>query len=418
MVNRVLMVAFHYPPQRGSSGIQRTLSFSRQLPQHGWDPIILTASRCAYPDISREQINDPENVHRSLALDAARHLALRGRYPAWLARPDRWASWWFSAVPRGLALIRRYRPCAIWSTYPIATAHIIALTLHRLTGLPWIADQRDPLTDTDYPPDPRTRAIHLWLERRTVRHAAALVCTTPGAVRDWKARYADPSPRHLPLIENGYDEQSFAAASPYPPAGRVPGRPFQLLHSGLVYPSERDPTHLFAALSALRQEGSIGADNFRLVLRASGHEQFLARLIGQYAIADIVELGPPLAYREALAEMLSADGLLLLQGANCNAQIPAKLYEYLRAGRPILALTDPAGDTAGALRRAGVNTIGRLDCGEDAQRTISDFLRLCAGGQAPLANPAHVLAQERSARSSQLAVLLDQITAQTRGIRQ
>jgi len=418
MVSRLLMVAFHYPPQRGSSGIQRTLSFSRQLPQYGWEPIILTASRCAYPEISQDHADDAGYVHRSLALDAARHLALRGRYPAWLARPDRWASWWFSAVPRGLALIRRYRPRAIWSTYPIATAHMIALTLHRLTGLPWIADQRDPLTDTGYPPDPHTRSMHLRLERSALRHAAALVCTTPGAIRDWTVRYPDAVPRNLALIENGYDEQAFTAAMPVKAVTRTAGAPFRLLHSGLVYPSERDPTQLFAALSTLRQAGVIGADNFRLMLRASGHERFLAGLIQQYGIAGVVELGAALPYSEALAEMLSADGLLLLQGANCNAQIPAKLYEYLRAGRPILALTDPSGDTAKALRLAGIHTIGRLDCSESANRTIREFLHLCGEGNAPLSSPAHVLAQERNARSRQLAALLEQITGPQQGAHQ
>jgi glycosyltransferase involved in cell wall biosynthesis len=412
MVNRVLMVAFHYPPQRGSSGIQRTLSFSRQLPQFGWEPIVLTASRSAYPDISEGQANDPEHVHRSLALDASRHLSVRGRYPGWFAQPDRWISWWLSAVPRGLALIRRYRPCVIWSTYPIATAHMIALSLHRLTGLPWIADQRDPLTDTDYPPDPRTRAIHLWLERRAMLRAAALVCTTPGAIRDWQQRYPELSPGHLALIENGYDEQAFAASRPL--HTRSAG-PFRLLHSGLVYPAERDPTELFAALSALRRDGNIGPDNFSLMLRAGGHDAYLAALIARHGIADLVELGPPQGYQDALAEMLSADALLLLQGASCNAQIPAKLYEYLRAGRPILALTDPAGDTASALRLAGIDTIGRLDCREDAARALLKFLQLCGAGHAPTASQAHVLEQERGARSRQLAALLDKFANPGRG---
>jgi len=418
MVSRVLMVAFHYPPQRGSSGIQRTLSFSRQLPQLGWQPIILTASRCAYPETSQDQAGDPDHVYRSLALDSARHLALGGRYPAWLARPDRWVSWWISAVPRGLALIRQYRPSAIWSTYPITTAHMIALTLHRLTGLPWIADQRDPLTDTDYPPDRRTRAMHLWLERQLLRHAAALVCTTPGAIRDWTTRYADPVPRHLALIENGYDEGAFALAPSSQPKPLAAQAPFRLLHSGLVYPSERDPTQLFAALSALKRDGVVSAANFMLTLRASGHEAFLAGLIEHHGIKDMVQLGPALAYPDALAEMLSADGLLLLQGANCNAQIPAKLYEYLRAARPILALTDPDGGTAGALRLAGIDTIGRLDSSADASRTIREFLYLCGEGKAPLASPAHVQAQERAMRSRQLAALLDRIAGPQGGVRQ
>ena len=71
-------------------------------------------------------------------------------------------------------------------------------------------------------------------------------------------------------------------------------------------------------------------------------------------------LAPPIGYGEALAEMISSDALLILQASNCNDQIPAKLYECLRARRPILGLTDPAGDTAAALRAAGEGRYGDL----------------------------------------------------------
>jgi hypothetical protein len=89
------------------------------------------------------------------------------------------------------------------------------------------------------------------------------------------------------------------------------------------------------------------------VLRATGCDDCLRGLLGQLRIDDIVMLEPRVGYREALAEMLAADGLLVLQAANCNYQVPAKLYEYLRARRPILALTDAAGDTAQTLADAG-----------------------------------------------------------------
>jgi len=409
VVNRVLMVAFHYPPLRGSSGIQRTLSFSRQLPTYGWEPLVLSASRSAYPHTSSEQACGTTIIHRSAALDAARHLSIRGRYPAWLARPDRWISWWLSAVPTGLWLIRRFRPALIWSTYPIATAHLIALALHRMTGLPWVADQRDPLTDFGYPADMRTRAIHHWLEHQLVRHASALVCTAPGALRDWSGRFPELRNGQLALIENGYDEASFPA-----PGGQRPAQgtqPFKLLHSGIVYPSERDPTQLFAALAELQQGGAIDAASFKLLLRDSGHDALLDTMIRRHGIQNIVELAPALGYREALAEMMSADGLLLLQASNCNAQIPAKLYEYLRARRPILALTDPQGDTARQLRSAGIDTIGRLDSLGDIKDKLLNFMRLCHSGSAPLANDGHILQQERAVRSRQLASLLDRISA-------
>ncbi|NVM78319.1 hypothetical protein FHW83_004147 [Duganella sp. SG902] len=403
MVKRVLMIAYHYPPLRGGSGIHRTLSFTQYLPQSGWEPLVLSVSPHAYPDCD---LAASAPAHRSFALDSARHLALRGHYPALLSQPDRWISWWLSAVPAGMRLIRRYQPSAVWSSYPIATAHLIGLTLHRLSGLPWIADQRDPMIDQDYPPDPRRYRIHRWIERQAVRRGAAIICTTPGAVRDLNTRFGDEHAPRIKLIENGYDEASFIAAEMSSPPAR-PARPFRLLHSGVIYPSERDPRALFEALARLRSAGAIHAASFRLILRASGHDDYLRGLLR--GMEDMVELAPPLPYHQGLAEMLDADGLLLLQAANCNHQIPAKLYEYLRARRPLLALTHPEGDTACAVRRAGIDTIGRLDAADDIAAALTRFLHLCRERRAPLAQSAFIAHCSRAARTRELAALLDRI---------
>ncbi|MYM67255.1 glycosyltransferase [Pseudoduganella sp. FT55W] len=404
MVKRVLMIAFHYPPMRGGSGFQRTLAFTQHLPRCGWEPLVLSVSPHAYQDADAQAAAP---AHRSFALDAARHLSVRGRYPGLLAQPDRWSSWWLSAVPAGLRLIRQHRPSAIWSSYPIATAHLIGLTLHRLTGLPWIADQRDPMIDHDYPPDPYRHRIHRWIEQQAMQRSAAVVCTTPGAVRDLGSRFAQPAAGRIALIENGYDEASFIGAELAAPPLRPARAPFRLLHSGVIYPSERDPRALFAALAGLRDAGVIHAANFRLVLRASGHDDYLRGLI--CGLEDIIELAPPLPYRESLAEMLDADALLLLQAANCNHQIPAKLYEYLRARRPLLALTHPDGDTAAALRRAGIDTIARLDSANDIGAALAHFLQLCRAQRAPIAAPVVVARHSRADRTRELAALLDRV---------
>ncbi|WP_254676046.1 glycosyltransferase [Janthinobacterium lividum] len=412
---RVLMVAYHFPPLAGGSGILRTLGFARHLPDCGWQPLVLSPAPFAYTqrgDSQLAQIGAQATVRRTLALDAARHLAIAGRYPRCLALPDRWSSWWLSAVPAGLRMIREYRPDAIWSTYPIATAHLIALTLQKLSGLPWIADQRDPMLDDSdplapYPPEPRLHRMHAWIEQRIAARSAAIVCTTPGAIAAHQRRLAQVGRERFCLIENGHDDDEGAA----PPDGpRGQRSRFLLLHSGVIYPSERDPQALFEALARLRHDGVLHARNFQLVLRATGHDAWLAGLLAKYGILDLVSLEPLQPHGAALQEMLAADGLLLLQAANCNGQIPAKLYEYLRCRRPILALTDLAGDSAAKLRHCGIDTIGQLASSSDCARALLRFLELARQGRAPLASPAAIALQSRQARSNALADLLDQVS--------
>src|SRR5437879_13642453 len=112
----ILMIAFHYPPLSGGSGIHRTLKFSKYLPEFGWQPIVLTASQQAYssPVQDDQEIPDGVQIARAFALDTKRHLSVRGKYLRFLALPDRWISWWPCAVALGTSLIRRHRPSVIW----------------------------------------------------------------------------------------------------------------------------------------------------------------------------------------------------------------------------------------------------------------------------------------------------------------
>ena len=418
MVNkRVLMIAYHYPPMRGSSGIQRTLKFSQYLPQCGWAPVVLSAHPRAYSNPGQDQMGDiPASVPvtRAFALDTARHLSFKGRYAGFMALPDRWVTWCLGAIPAGLRLIRKHRPAVIWSTYPIASAHLVGLALKRLSGLPWVADLRDPMTDVSYPSDPLTRKVYQWIERQTVKHCTVAVCTTPGAIVTYHTRFPDIPRDRFRLIENAYDEENFTEAEQQlrqdaQAAPRAAGGPLTLVHSGVIYPSERDPVPLFQALAALQQQGAIGADTLRIVLRATGHDDYLAGLIREHGIESIVQLAPHVPYRTALTEMLTADGLLILQASNCNHQVPAKLYEYLRARRPILALTDTDGDTAATLRGAGIDSIAPLDGRDAIIAALPRFLEQVRGGTAPLASSATIAAHSRRARSEQLALLLDQV---------
>ncbi len=124
---RLLMVAYHFPPVKVSSGIQRTLKFCTYLRDHGWDPLVLTVSPGAYEVTSPDQLKEiPDDVivERAFGLDTSRHLSFRGRYLNYLAQPDRWISWWPAAVLAGMRMIKKYQPDAVVSTVPRATAQL------------------------------------------------------------------------------------------------------------------------------------------------------------------------------------------------------------------------------------------------------------------------------------------------------
>ena len=409
----VIMTGFHFPPSALSSGHLRLLAFAKYLPELGWDPVVLSATPCAYQQVdpgSIQSIPEACRVHRAVALDARRHLGLFGKYPSILAQPDRWASWWPAAVWLGLRLIKRYRAQAIWSTYPIMTSHCVAYTLSRLTGIPWIADFRDPVAVTVARKDAMTvRSQSRW-ERRVVSRATYSVFTTPSAM-EWCAERFPEAGREgrLAVIGNGYDEDAFAELPGPPPR---PGRPLNLLHSGVLYPEGRNPVPFFTALARLRDAGSIDAGTIKVVLRASGSEAAYTSEMQRLNLQGMVTLAPPISNRDALAEQARADALLLFQGEKYDRQIPAKVYEYLRIGRPILALVGEHGDTAALLREAGGAQLAPIDDVDAIEKHLLGFINALLAGGAPRARPERVVRYSRREGAALLAGLLDRATAQ------
>jgi len=415
VVNRVLLIAFHFPPLHSSSGIQRTLNFAKYLQEYGWQPAVLTAVPSVYETTDDGQLKEvPEDVEviRASVLDTARDLAICGRYLSWMALPDRWISWFPAGVYAGLKWIRKQRPQVIWSTSPIATAHLIGWLLHRLTGIPWIADLRDSMTEANYPPNCTRRRVLRWVERRIVRNASRVVFTTPGALKMYAERYPEQPASRWTVIQNGYDENNFVAAEAGMERKVKFSNPLTLVHSGLLYLSERDPRPFFDAVAALHAKGIVDSSNLQVVLRATGHDEYYGPMLEERGIADIVQLVPGIPYLSALREMLEADGLLLFQAANCNHQIPAKLYEYLRAQRPILALTDSAGDTAGVLRDVGLDSsIVALDNAQAIANSLEFFLESIHSGTAPVVTSELISNYSRRSGVSKLAELLNVVSS-------
>jgi glycosyltransferase involved in cell wall biosynthesis len=323
---------------------------------------VLTVKPSAYEKTSPAQLASipvEAVVERTSALDFARVFSVRGRYWTRLALPDRWSSWKLFGVPAGLQLVRRHHVRVIWSTYPIATAHSIGATLSRFTGLPWIADFRDPMVeyvkrlDKTYPLDPRLRAARLRIEALAVKHATKLVFCTDAAAQIVADRYPQLDRRRLAIISNGYDEDAFVEAASAVRSDTTENRTV-LLHSGTIYLSEdRDPTALFRAIAELATRGVISTSNFELRLRSPSAEAELRRMIANTGCEGLVTIAPALPYTQALAEMMGVAGLLILQGHTSNPAVPAKLYEYMRAGRPIVGLVDAQGETAATLKSIG-----------------------------------------------------------------
>lgn len=410
-MKRVLLIAFHFPPAAGTSGVHRSHSLARGLRRHGWDPIVLTASTRAHPVTSVRSADDiPSDLRvvRAAAWDAARHWSIAGHYPGIFEWPDRWVSWFPAAVVRALRLVREYRPAVIWSTYPIATAHLVGLVTAKLTGLPWIADFRDSMTDDGYPPPGPKRNLIERIESKIVYAASRVVFTAPGTLDMYASRYPEVPEERWQLILNGYDEEKFGRAEQLP--FKRESDKLLLLHSGCIYPEERDPSALFEAIASLRKSGQISAESLEVRLRASGHDHIFAPLLEQLQIADIVNLAPSLDYSRALSEMMHADGLLLLQAASCNHQIPAKAFEYLRAGRPILALTDANGDTAGLLRQWQQTHIAPLDSAAEIGSALLTLIqRACE--ESKTVDAEMILQYSRDAQVRRTAELFDSVLA-------
>ncbi len=413
-VGHVLIIAYHFPPCVGSSGLLRSEKFSRYLPEFGWQPIVLTLHPRAYDSIdlrSSKRVHVP--VVRTFALDTKKHLSVWGSYLGWMALPDRWVSWVLGAIPTGLSIIRKYRIEVIFSTFPISTAILIGLLLHRLTGKPWVVDLRDSMTEEDYPKEARSRRVRRWIEAQAMRHASRVIFTAASTQRMYLNRYPVLSREKCLLIPNGYDEDDFASLSLRRPQPVPASRPLVLLHTGLVYPEERDPRPFFRTIGRLKRERRISAADLAIVFRASGSEELFQRMINEVDISDIIRLRPHIPYEQSLQECADADGLLLFQAANCDHQIPAKAYEYLRMGRPILAMTTHTGDTAALLNEVGGATIVKLAEDDDIYGGLAEFLAAIRAGIHPLPRLADVQRYARKNQAKELAKCFTEIRRET-----
>ena len=271
------------------------------------------------------------------------------------------------------------------------------------------------MDQTTYPKDPRVRGTYRWIEERIFREASRVLVTTPGTALLYRERYGPLADEKLTLIPNGFDPEAFPTEFRGDRTAREHRRaaaePITLLHSGLLYPRERDPRPFFSALVRLKGDHPEVVRGVKVVFRATGHDRTYGDMLNQFGLTDMVSLRPPIPYDEAIREVLMADALLIFQAANCDRQIPAKAYECLYAGLPILGITTPSGDTGELLRSMGIDSVAALEDEDAIYRMLHEQLPRIRAGTASLPDADKVSHLSRQHGATELARVLSQITA-------
>jgi glycosyltransferase involved in cell wall biosynthesis len=276
---------------------------------------------------------------------------LRQACDALMALPDREASWIAPAIASGRAAARSGgRPDVIYSSGPPYSAHVVAACLAALFGRPWVADFRDPWARAPWREDRFRFEKRAWsiFERLVVRRANAVVFVTDANRNDFAAQYGEGIAQRFHVVPNGCDVADFDGLAP-----RRSHDPFVLLHAGSLY-GARDPSPLFRAVAEAVSNGAIDPHRFRIRLigRIGVPGVDLPGLIRALGLETVVEVVSQVPRRMVLQEMLDASALLIVQPIT-RVSVPAKLYEYLAAGRPILALAEPEGATAAVVAQSG-----------------------------------------------------------------
>ena len=273
--------------------------------------------------------------------------ALTRHYRALMQIPDRRSGWIAPATAAGYRIVEDWRPDIVVASAPPNSSLIVARRIARVCGAPWVAEMRDLWVDNPYYEEPQWRRwIDLLLEHRVLRSAAGLVTVT----RDWAATLRRRHRQPIACVFNGFVEADF----PDDAAGPEPGDVVSIAYTGAIYPGFRDPTPLFQAVSML------GPARERVAIHFYGPAPEEVRPLAAAAgVEDRIVVHDRVSYRASLAVQAAADALLLLQwnDARDAGNIPAKFFEYLGAGRPILMLGYERGDLAGMIRERGAGVV-------------------------------------------------------------
>lgn len=344
----VLIIAYWFPPEN-ASGSARPARFHRYLPEYGWTSNVVAWGRLAPSDERVRYAPGGGSLTARVAVadTLARQAERVVRYPGRL-------SWLVHALPQAEGVLRSRPISVIVSTAPPVVTHLAALHLKRRYGLTWIADFRDPLAGNPFVDRRWVRYWNQRLERTFFSEADAVLGVSDSVVDAWRERY--PHLRHkFRTVWNGFDP---AETFPSPTLGNECGKR-TLVHVGDIY-GIRHPGIVVDSTHRLIMAGKLRPEAIELRLIGPFDADSPARSLPSFA--KLVELGC-LEYNErtvpraaSLQIMADAGWLLLLDlyGSGAASTVPAKIYDYIRSGRPILAVTAEGSAVERILTRSGI----------------------------------------------------------------
>lgn len=250
-------------------------------------------------------------------------------------------SWFISCSWRGYFLIRKYQPPLLYTTAGPPSTHLAGYVLHRLTGLPWLAELHDPLVIDSLPEKGQRGLFNRWLEKTICRHAAAVIFFTETALRNARRRHPELKNKGH-LLRPGAAPPDFSGVA-YQKKDRI-----HFGHFGSLAPT-RNLGIIIRALAELIEEKQVPPDMISLDIFGGSLDQVSEEYLHRYPIPGVLVRRGRLEFdrktnksgrQQVMEEMRQSDILLIIHGADavCDEYIPSKIYEYFLTGRPILGL--------------------------------------------------------------------------------
>ena len=386
IMKRVLIISYYWPPT-GGSGVQRWVKFAKYLPSEGWQPVIYTpenpeqlavdasleAEVPAEAEIIRTRIIEPYELYKKLlrrsghskeAVEVnpvnAQNKSLLQKAAMWirgnLFRPDPRCLWIRPSVRFLKKYLKEHPVDLIVSTGPPQSMHMIGLKLSRETGLPWIADFRDPWTKIFYfkhlSMTTATEKWHKKMEKMVLDEASAVVAVSPLVQQEFQAMTDTP----VELITNGFDECDFSAEGCAEAYGG-PAQEFVITHTGL-FAADGNPTVLWDVLAEKCQTDEAFRKLLRIRLIGKTDDQILKALEDRGLEESLINMGYQ-THSIAVDQQRQASVLILplRKEPEYRAVLPGKLFEYLASQRPILGIGQPDGAMAMIVKETRTGTV-------------------------------------------------------------